>query len=147
MLNKDNYVPWSSRLLHYAKSKPNGKLVYNSIMNGPYIRRMIPEPGDPNHEVLVAETFHEQIDEELTKKELRGNLVTVQTNDEKLLIAQKEESNPTPAKELLNYDAVAEELNKIGKSMQLHLDDKFAARITSGTQTDKASQLCFRWIS
>nr|GEV70431.1 zinc knuckle CX2CX4HX4C [Tanacetum cinerariifolium] len=44
MLNKDNYVPWSSRLLRYAKSKPNGKLIYNSIMNGPYVRRMIPEP-------------------------------------------------------------------------------------------------------
>ncbi|GJR05243.1 hypothetical protein Tco_0528227 [Tanacetum coccineum] len=44
MLNKDNYVPWSSRILRYAKSKPNGKLIYNSIMNGPYIRRMIPEP-------------------------------------------------------------------------------------------------------
>ncbi|GJX07635.1 hypothetical protein Tco_0195567 [Tanacetum coccineum] len=36
MLKKDNYVPWSSRLLHYAKSKPNGKLIYNSIMNSPY---------------------------------------------------------------------------------------------------------------
>ncbi|GJV72143.1 hypothetical protein Tco_1492138 [Tanacetum coccineum] len=36
MLNKDNYVPWSSRLLRYAKSKPNGKLIYNSIMHGPY---------------------------------------------------------------------------------------------------------------
>ncbi|GJR76266.1 hypothetical protein Tco_0088631 [Tanacetum coccineum] len=36
MLNKENYVPWSSRLLRYAKSRPNGKLIYNSIMNGPY---------------------------------------------------------------------------------------------------------------
>ncbi|GJR56681.1 hypothetical protein Tco_1407202 [Tanacetum coccineum] len=45
MLNKENYVPWSSRLLRYAKSRPNGKLIYNSIMNGPYVRRMIPEPG------------------------------------------------------------------------------------------------------
>ncbi|GJV05552.1 hypothetical protein Tco_1343208 [Tanacetum coccineum] len=36
MLNKDNYVPWSSRLLRYAKSKPNGKLIMNSIKNGPY---------------------------------------------------------------------------------------------------------------
>ncbi|GJW84548.1 hypothetical protein Tco_0157693 [Tanacetum coccineum] len=36
MLNKDNYVSWSSRLLRYAKSKPNGKLIYNSIMHGPY---------------------------------------------------------------------------------------------------------------
>ncbi|GJW10900.1 hypothetical protein Tco_1576727 [Tanacetum coccineum] len=26
MLNKDNYVSWSSRLLRYAKSKPNGKI-------------------------------------------------------------------------------------------------------------------------
>ncbi|GJW93466.1 hypothetical protein Tco_0173138 [Tanacetum coccineum] len=53
ILNKDNYVPWSSRLLHYAKSKPNGKLIYNSIMNGPYVIRMIHEPGDPDHKDLT----------------------------------------------------------------------------------------------
>ncbi|GJY41312.1 hypothetical protein Tco_0428582 [Tanacetum coccineum] len=47
VLNKENYVPWSSRLLRYAKSIPNGKLIYNSIINGPYVRRIIPEPGDP----------------------------------------------------------------------------------------------------
>nr|GEW37492.1 integrase, catalytic region, zinc finger, CCHC-type, peptidase aspartic, catalytic [Tanacetum cinerariifolium] len=41
MLNKENYVPWSSRLLCYAKSRPNGKLIHNSIINGPYVRRMI----------------------------------------------------------------------------------------------------------
>ncbi|GJX80768.1 hypothetical protein Tco_0328917 [Tanacetum coccineum] len=44
MFNKDNYVPWSSRLLRYVKSKPNGKLIYYFIMNGPYVRRIIPEP-------------------------------------------------------------------------------------------------------
>ncbi|GJY81040.1 retrovirus-related pol polyprotein from transposon TNT 1-94 [Tanacetum coccineum] len=44
MLNKENYVLWSSRLLRYAKSKPNGKLFYNSIVKGLYVRRMIPEP-------------------------------------------------------------------------------------------------------
>nr|GEZ36595.1 hypothetical protein [Tanacetum cinerariifolium] len=44
MLNKENYVSWSSRLLRYAKSRPNGKLIHNSIINGPYVRRMIPEP-------------------------------------------------------------------------------------------------------
>ncbi|GJT27702.1 retrovirus-related pol polyprotein from transposon TNT 1-94 [Tanacetum coccineum] len=69
MLNKDNYVPWSSRLLRYAKSKPNGKLIYNSIMHGPYVRRMIPELGDPDREVPVAETFHEHTNDELTEKE------------------------------------------------------------------------------
>nr|GEY83758.1 hypothetical protein [Tanacetum cinerariifolium] len=51
MLNKENYVPRSSRLLRYAKSKPNGKLIYNSIINGPYVRRMIPEPGDTNRDI------------------------------------------------------------------------------------------------
>nr|GEZ45414.1 putative reverse transcriptase domain-containing protein [Tanacetum cinerariifolium] len=30
MLNKENYVPWSSRLLWYAKSRQNGKLIHNS---------------------------------------------------------------------------------------------------------------------
>nr|GEZ34477.1 transposase (putative), gypsy type [Tanacetum cinerariifolium] len=51
MLNKENYVPWSSRLLRYAKSRPNGKLINNSILNGPYVKRMIPEPGDAERDV------------------------------------------------------------------------------------------------
>nr|GEV65209.1 hypothetical protein [Tanacetum cinerariifolium] len=71
MLNKENYVPWSSRLLWYAKSRPNGKLIHNSIINGPYVRRMIPEPGDTNREVPVNETFHVQTDDELTEKKLK----------------------------------------------------------------------------
>nr|GEY77483.1 hypothetical protein [Tanacetum cinerariifolium] len=71
MLNKENYVPWSSRLLWYAKSRPNGKLIHNSILNGPYVRRMIPEPGDANRDVNVNETFHEQTDDELSEKELK----------------------------------------------------------------------------
>nr|GEW51512.1 copia protein [Tanacetum cinerariifolium] len=71
MLNKENYVPWSSRLLWYAKSRPNGNLIHNSIINGPYVRRMIPKPGDPNRKVPVNETFHVQTDDELTEKELK----------------------------------------------------------------------------
>nr|GEV49706.1 retrovirus-related Pol polyprotein from transposon TNT 1-94 [Tanacetum cinerariifolium] len=71
MLNKENYVAWSSCLLRYAKSRPNGKLIHNSIINGPYVKRMIPEPGDLNREVPVNETFHVQTDDELTDKELK----------------------------------------------------------------------------
>nr|GEW02174.1 hypothetical protein [Tanacetum cinerariifolium] len=71
MLKKDNYVPWSSYLLRYAKSKPNRNLIYNSIMHGPYVRQMIPEPGDPDCEVPVAKIFHEQTDDELTDKEVK----------------------------------------------------------------------------
>nr|GEW00983.1 hypothetical protein [Tanacetum cinerariifolium] len=71
MLNKENYVSWSSHLLRYAKSRPNTKLIYNSIMNGPYVKRMIPEPVDPNREVPVPEKFHEQIDDELMEAEIK----------------------------------------------------------------------------
>ncbi|GJV04936.1 hypothetical protein Tco_1338505 [Tanacetum coccineum] len=55
MLNKDNYVPWSSILLRYAKSKPNGKLVVNSILHSPYVTRMIAEQGDPDCDVHEKE--------------------------------------------------------------------------------------------
>nr|GEY67987.1 hypothetical protein [Tanacetum cinerariifolium] len=71
MLNKENYVPWLSRLLWYAKSRPNGKLIHNSILNGLYVRRTIPEPGDAKRKVTVTETFHVQIDDELSDKELK----------------------------------------------------------------------------
>nr|GFB26545.1 hypothetical protein [Tanacetum cinerariifolium] len=77
MLNKENYVPWSSRLLRYAKIRPNGKLIHNSILNGPYVRRMIAEPGDADRKVLVNETFHEQTDDKFIEKELKQ----VETND------------------------------------------------------------------
>nr|GEY73911.1 hypothetical protein [Tanacetum cinerariifolium] len=71
MLNKENYVPWSSRLLRYAKSRPNRKLIHNSILNGPYVRRMIAEPGDGERDVNVNGTFHEQTDDELSERELK----------------------------------------------------------------------------
>nr|GEV01477.1 hypothetical protein [Tanacetum cinerariifolium] len=71
MLNKESYVPWPSRLLWYAKSRLNGRLIHNSILNGPYVRRIIPEPGDANRDVNVTETFHEQTDDELSEKELK----------------------------------------------------------------------------
>nr|GFA08954.1 ribonuclease H-like domain-containing protein [Tanacetum cinerariifolium] len=78
MLNKENYVLWSSRLLRYAKSRPNGRLIHNSIINGPYVRRTILELGDPNREVPVNETFHVQTDDELTEKELKQ----IEANDQ-----------------------------------------------------------------
>nr|GFC77867.1 ribonuclease H-like domain-containing protein [Tanacetum cinerariifolium] len=70
MLNKENYIPWSSRLLRYAKSRPNEKLIHNSILNGPYLRKMIPEPGDANRDININETSHLQTDDELSDKEL-----------------------------------------------------------------------------
>nr|GEW13278.1 hypothetical protein [Tanacetum cinerariifolium] len=71
MLNKDNYVSWSSRLLRDAKSKPNRKLLVNSNKNGPCVKRMIHKLGNPNSIPPVAESTHEKTDDELTDKEVK----------------------------------------------------------------------------
>nr|GEX38157.1 hypothetical protein [Tanacetum cinerariifolium] len=71
MLNNDNYVPWSSRIIRYARSRPNGKMIVDSIENGPYIRRMIATPGEPNLPVPILESLHEQTDEELTETDIK----------------------------------------------------------------------------
>nr|GEX08312.1 hypothetical protein [Tanacetum cinerariifolium] len=49
-LNKDSYVPWSSRIIRYARSRPNGELD-------------LPVP--------VPESFHEQTDEELIETDIK----------------------------------------------------------------------------
>nr|GEX66004.1 hypothetical protein [Tanacetum cinerariifolium] len=71
MLNKDNYVPWSSRIIRYARSRPNGKMIVDSIENGPYVRRMIATPGEPYLHVPVPESFHEQTNEELIETDIK----------------------------------------------------------------------------
>nr|GEX98909.1 hypothetical protein [Tanacetum cinerariifolium] len=71
MLNKENYVPWSSRIIRYARSRPNGKMIVDSIENGPYVRRMITTPREPDLCVPIPESFDEQTDEELTKNDIK----------------------------------------------------------------------------
>nr|GEU50482.1 hypothetical protein [Tanacetum cinerariifolium] len=71
MLNKDNCVPWSSRIIRYAMSRPNGKMIVDSIENGPYVRRMIATPREPDLHVPVPESFHEQTGEELTENDIK----------------------------------------------------------------------------
>nr|GEX58985.1 hypothetical protein [Tanacetum cinerariifolium] len=71
MLNKDNYVPWSSHIIIYARSILNGKMIIDSIENSPYIRRMIATPGEPDLPVPIPESFHEQTDDELTENDIK----------------------------------------------------------------------------
>nr|GEZ49886.1 hypothetical protein [Tanacetum cinerariifolium] len=46
-------------------------MIVDSIKNGPYIRRMIATPGEPDLPVSVPESFHEQTDEELTETDIK----------------------------------------------------------------------------
>ncbi|GJU20025.1 putative ribonuclease H-like domain-containing protein [Tanacetum coccineum] len=60
MLNKDNYILWSSHLLYYAKSKYNRKFLVKSILEAPYQYRMIEEPQKGiKREFSVARTLQQ----------------------------------------------------------------------------------------
>nr|GEX08667.1 hypothetical protein [Tanacetum cinerariifolium] len=129
MLNKENYVSWSSRLLRYAKTKPNGKLIYNSKMNGLYVRRMIPEPDDPDHEVPIAETFYEQTNDELTEKEVKK----IEDDDQAIYIILMGLSEDI----YIAVDRDLEEIEEVNANCIWMANMQQAS--TSGTQTGKAS--------
>nr|GEX10308.1 hypothetical protein [Tanacetum cinerariifolium] len=129
MLNIDNYVPWPSLIIRYAMSRPNGKMIVDSIENGPYVRRMIATPGEPDLHVPVLESFHEQTDEELTETDIKGfghiaknctarprkrDAAYLQTQ---LLIAQKEEAGIQLQAEEFDFMAA------VDGSTEVHLND------------------------
>nr|GEY36018.1 retrovirus-related Pol polyprotein from transposon TNT 1-94 [Tanacetum cinerariifolium] len=87
MFNKENYVPWSSRIIRYARSRPNGKMIVDSIKNGPYVRRMIATPGEQDLPVPVPESFHEQTDEELTETDIKR----MNADDQAILLGHPED--------------------------------------------------------
>nr|GEV74367.1 hypothetical protein [Tanacetum cinerariifolium] len=61
----------TKRTMYHGHLIFSGKLIHNSILNGPYVRKMIPEPGDVNRDVNVTETFHLKTNDELSDKELK----------------------------------------------------------------------------
>ena len=48
MLEKGGYLPWTSRMLRYIKTKDNGKLMIKSIEKGPFQPRQVQIEGNPN---------------------------------------------------------------------------------------------------
>ncbi|GJT79767.1 hypothetical protein Tco_1054109 [Tanacetum coccineum] len=74
MLNKDNYIPWSSRLLRYEKSKPNGKFLVNSIKNGPYT----------DDELIEKEVKQMEADDQIIQTMMKGSSIQAQEKKAKL---------------------------------------------------------------
>ncbi|GKC59665.1 hypothetical protein Tco_1087263 [Tanacetum coccineum] len=65
MLDKTNYSSWASRMLLYIKGKEHGKLLVDSVLNGPFQYRTIVEPGNENSPTTVrARTYTDLTDEE-----------------------------------------------------------------------------------
>nr|GEX56437.1 integrase, catalytic region, zinc finger, CCHC-type, peptidase aspartic, catalytic [Tanacetum cinerariifolium] len=143
MLNKDNYVPWSSRIIIYARSRPNGKMIVNSIENGPYVRRMIATPGEPDLPVPVPELFHEQTDEELTETDIKrmdAFQLTAATNNN-----QRTSSNPRNrqiAQPIMNMSQDRQTHNVGGIANQSGYGNVVATRVESTGIGNRARLSC-----
>nr|GEV32484.1 retrovirus-related Pol polyprotein from transposon TNT 1-94 [Tanacetum cinerariifolium] len=153
MLNKENYVPWSSRLLRYVKSRPNGKLIHNSIITDPYVRRMIPEPeSNWNGNLVVARAEGNAAGQNgnqircyncrgvghyarnYTVRPRRRDVAYLQT---KLLIAQKEEAGIQLQAEECDLMAAAADIDETEEvNANCILMANLQQASTSGTQTD-----------
>ncbi|GKD15855.1 hypothetical protein Tco_1205013 [Tanacetum coccineum] len=65
MLDKPNYSSWASRMLLYIKGKPHGKLLVDSVLNGPFQYGTILEPVTESTPATVrARTYTDLTDEE-----------------------------------------------------------------------------------
>nr|GEV19676.1 hypothetical protein [Tanacetum cinerariifolium] len=130
MLNKEKYVPWSSRLLRYAKSGPNEKLIYNSIINGPYVRRMIPEPGDQNREDLNVRNQNGLI--------VVLGIANLNSNGNGNVVAARAKGNAimNNSNQIRCYNCRG--LDRLARNYTVR-PRRMDQASTSGTQTDKAS--------
>nr|GEY36033.1 hypothetical protein [Tanacetum cinerariifolium] len=140
MLNKENYVAWSSRLLCYAKSRRNGKLIYNSIMNGLYVR-FVQNPSVKNVKNQNKIRCYncrglDHLTRNCTFRPRRRDAAYFQTQ---LLITQKEEAGIQLQAEEFDLMAAATDLDEIGEvNANCILMANLQQESTSGTQTDKA---------
>ena len=66
MLTKGGYLQWTSRMLRYIKTKPNGKLMIKSIQDGPFKPRQVQVPGNPDATPPTPPSFRDQNESEYT---------------------------------------------------------------------------------
>ncbi|GJV94414.1 retrovirus-related pol polyprotein from transposon TNT 1-94 [Tanacetum coccineum] len=65
MLDKTNYSSWASRMLLYIKGKEHGKLLVDSVLNGPFQYGTMAEPGNETTPATIrARTYTNLTDEE-----------------------------------------------------------------------------------
>jgi hypothetical protein len=79
MLSKGGSSQWASRMMRYLKSKSNGKLLINSIVNGPFKPIQVLDPGDPNGTLPVQPFYRDQNETEYTEQDRQQIVADDQT--------------------------------------------------------------------
>ncbi|GKD96021.1 hypothetical protein Tco_1379918 [Tanacetum coccineum] len=61
MLDKTRYSSWASRMLLYIKGKENGKLLVDSVLNGPFKYGTVTEPGTATTPATVRDRRYDEL--------------------------------------------------------------------------------------
>ena len=69
MLEKGGYLPWTSRMLRYIKTKTDGKLMIKSIEQGPFKPRQVLDPGNPDTTPPTQPFYRDQTEEDYTTED------------------------------------------------------------------------------
>ncbi|GJU26051.1 retrovirus-related pol polyprotein from transposon TNT 1-94 [Tanacetum coccineum] len=110
MLERGNYIPWESRFKRFLDNKlEDGERMWNSILNGPYERPMIPNPNDTQKQILeplskMTEEMWERI-----KRLMFGYDVTSHVRHSRLM----DEFDKFAAKEEESLESVYERLTTL----------------------------------
>ncbi|GJV00006.1 hypothetical protein Tco_1329276 [Tanacetum coccineum] len=67
MLVESDYDSWKIRIHRYIRGKPNGKLIWKSIQNGPTPHPMITDPPPTDYAAVPAP--REKLDSEFSEEE------------------------------------------------------------------------------
>nr|GEZ70857.1 hypothetical protein [Tanacetum cinerariifolium]GFA54497.1 hypothetical protein [Tanacetum cinerariifolium] len=100
MLDKTNYSSWESRMLLYIKRKTNGKLIVDSLLNGPFQYGTILEPEtETTLGIVIARTYTDLTDEEKLRESVDIMVINIvlQDNEDTVILAQLSQEIPTPA--------------------------------------------------
>ncbi|GKE23114.1 hypothetical protein Tco_1434626 [Tanacetum coccineum] len=94
MLDKTNYSSWASCMLLYNKGKEHGKLLVDSVLNGPFQYETMVKPGNEITPATIRartytdltdeEKIHESVDIKATNIVLQGSELSLQERESKL---------------------------------------------------------------
>ncbi|GJT09541.1 hypothetical protein Tco_0856583 [Tanacetum coccineum] len=76
MLVESDYDSWKIRIHRYIRGKPNGKLIWNSIQNGPTPHPMITDPPPTGSTVVPAP--RKKLDSEFNEEENKLEMADTQ---------------------------------------------------------------------
>ncbi|GJZ89400.1 hypothetical protein Tco_0661182 [Tanacetum coccineum] len=92
MLVESDYDSWKIRIHRYIRGKPNGKLIWKSIQNGPTPHPMVTDPPPTNSTVMPAP--RKKLDSEFNDEE--NKLEMADTQAEIILSQEHDHTQPRP---------------------------------------------------